>query len=275
MSQKSNVALGISILIVVVWFYCQKNYGKVSFPEVPSVCGTQNTTMIGETVAADTVIEDDGLSEMERRMIEQTNLERQSRGLPLLQVDARLMESARDHVVKMATNRQLRHGNSGFAGEIIAYGRMSPEECTQGWLRSPGHRRILLGPSYSTIGVGVARASNGGIYWVERFGSGLQTPPPQVRSTPPATPVNRPLRNLLHRFRARLQVDRPRPLITFSETMGAAHDLVSSATNDVQEIRECIVQVIRYAKRMFMVIVALLVLNLFYLSFRNLFIRKI
>jgi uncharacterized YkwD family protein len=50
------------------------------------------------------------------------------------------------------------------AGENIAMGQRSPEEVMTQWMNSEGHRKNIMNPSFTTIGVGY---TNG--YWVQEF----------------------------------------------------------------------------------------------------------
>jgi uncharacterized protein YkwD len=56
-------------------------------------------------------------------------------------------------------------------GENIAYGYRAPDTVMQAWLLSPGHRANIEGHDWAVIGIGVAQASNGNVYWVQDFGS--------------------------------------------------------------------------------------------------------
>ena len=55
------------------------------------------------------------------------------------------------------------------AGENIAYGQRTPQEVMNAWMNSAGHRANILNPSYTYIGVGVAKTSSGVIYWTQEF----------------------------------------------------------------------------------------------------------
>ncbi len=57
------------------------------------------------------------------------------------------------------------------AGENIAFGFPTPDAVMGGWLRSPGHRANIASPSFTVIGVGVAAAANGLLYWAQDFGT--------------------------------------------------------------------------------------------------------
>lgn len=54
----------------------------------------------------------------------------------------------------------------GYAlGENLARGQKTPKEAVEAWLKSPGHRKTLLDPSYTETGIGVKAG-----VWVEHFG---------------------------------------------------------------------------------------------------------
>jgi len=55
------------------------------------------------------------------------------------------------------------------AGENIAYGQRTPAEVMKGWMNSPGHRANILSPSYTHIGIGLAKTRNGVNYWTQMF----------------------------------------------------------------------------------------------------------
>lgn len=55
------------------------------------------------------------------------------------------------------------------AGENIAYGQRTPQEVMNAWMNSAGHRANILNPSFTYIGVGVAKTSSGVIYWTQEF----------------------------------------------------------------------------------------------------------
>jgi len=55
------------------------------------------------------------------------------------------------------------------AGENIAYGQKTAAEVMSAWMNSPGHRANILSSAYTTIGVGVAKAANGTLYWTQMF----------------------------------------------------------------------------------------------------------
>jgi hypothetical protein len=50
-----------------------------------------------------------------------------------------------------------------LSGEVVASGQDSPESVLRAWLRSLGHRRILLNLKFNTIGLGYYQGYWGGI----------------------------------------------------------------------------------------------------------------
>jgi uncharacterized protein YkwD len=52
--------------------------------------------------------------------------------------------------------------------ENIAMGQASAAEVVADWMRSDGHRANILG-SHSRIGVAMARAADGTVYWCQQF----------------------------------------------------------------------------------------------------------
>jgi uncharacterized protein YkwD len=58
-----------------------------------------------------------------------------------------------------------------YVGENLAKGFDSPEAAMEGWMASQGHRENLLRPDWEEIGVGIAVASNGTLFWAQEFGN--------------------------------------------------------------------------------------------------------
>lgn len=54
-------------------------------------------------------------------------------------------------------------------GENVAFGYRTPEEVMAGWMASEGHRANILEETYSSIGIGYCKGSNGQTYWVQLF----------------------------------------------------------------------------------------------------------
>jgi uncharacterized protein YkwD len=136
--------------------------------------------LVGKSVPADKVAEktaektaepkktDDDLLEIEANVVSYTNNERARYGLPALQVDKQLMQTAREHCSWMTRNRIFQHTRRPVA-ENIAMGQPSSQDVVRSWMNSSGHRANILNPNHRHIGVGAYRTESGTIYWVQQF----------------------------------------------------------------------------------------------------------
>ena len=116
-------------------------------------------------------------------VLKQTNQFRKSEDLPALVMKQQLNAIAQQHSEDMASGR-VAFGHDGFSGrqkkagediqgmlafaENVAYGVNTAEEVVTLWKNSPGHRRNMLG-KYKYTGIGVAKSSDGQIYYTEIF----------------------------------------------------------------------------------------------------------
>lgn len=55
------------------------------------------------------------------------------------------------------------------AGENIAWGQHTPEEVVTAWMNSAGHRKNIMNPNFTTIGVGYYENAKGTDYWCQLF----------------------------------------------------------------------------------------------------------
>jgi uncharacterized YkwD family protein len=115
------------------------------------------------------------------------NLERAKAGLPTLVIDAQLSKITSIKAEDMNKNDYFDHTSPTYGapwdlakhfgytyrsfGENIAYGQRSPAEVVKAWMDSPGHKANILNKSYTNIGAGTAKNSQGRIYWVHMFSS--------------------------------------------------------------------------------------------------------
>ncbi len=111
---------------------------------------------------------------IEKLIVEQTNAQRARYGLAPLEVDVKLMKSARQHGIWMARNRSLQHSRG--VAENIAMGYTSTPDVMRGWMNSSGHRANMLNRGYRSLGVAAYQSSGGTIYWCQQFTS---SPPKQ------------------------------------------------------------------------------------------------
>lgn len=121
----------------------------------------------------------------ENQLFDLTNAARVQHGLPILTWDERVRETARKHSLDMAQNHYFSHtnleGQSPFdrmladeiqytmAGENLAYGQISSIFAHDGLMNSLGHRKNILQPDFTFLGVGVAFNSASQPYYTENF----------------------------------------------------------------------------------------------------------
>jgi uncharacterized YkwD family protein/spore coat assembly protein SafA len=55
------------------------------------------------------------------------------------------------------------------AGENIAAGQRTPAEVVEAWMNSEGHRKNILSPTYTEIGIGYVKGGSYGHYWTQMF----------------------------------------------------------------------------------------------------------
>jgi hypothetical protein len=77
------------------------------------------------------------------------------------------------------------------AGEVIAFGPMTPAEVVAQWLNDPTQRNTLLNPTFTDAALGVVANTDGNIYWAETFGGPDVAPAPVVAD--PMTATSDPL----------------------------------------------------------------------------------
>lgn len=118
-----------------------------------------------------------------QRVVDLVNVERAKEGLSPLTVNKNVQAAAQ---VRAKECEQLfshtRPNGSSFAtalreqgvtyksaGENIAWGQRSPEEVMNAWMNSPGHRKNIMNPNFTTIGVGYYENAKGTDYWCQLF----------------------------------------------------------------------------------------------------------
>ncbi|MGG1632590.1 SafA/ExsA family spore coat assembly protein [Rossellomorea sp. NRS-1567] len=55
------------------------------------------------------------------------------------------------------------------AGENIAAGQRTPAEVVEAWMNSEGHKKNILSPTYTEIGIGYVKGGSYGHYWTQMF----------------------------------------------------------------------------------------------------------
>ncbi len=105
---------------------------------------------------------------IEANIVSYTNNERARYGLPPLEVDKELMETAREHASWMTRNRSMVHTRRAVA-ENIAMGQPHSSDVVRAWMNSSGHRANILSAGHRRIGVAAFRTEGGTIYWCQQF----------------------------------------------------------------------------------------------------------
>ena len=122
------------------------------------------------------------------------NAQRREHGRVVLRPSALLADAARLHARDMAQDDYVEHDSFDRSqgqlmktcewskrvlwfvpderrlAENIAAGASTPQEVVEGWMRSPVHRRNVLGAAYTELGVGYWPGGSAGFYWVADFG---------------------------------------------------------------------------------------------------------
>ncbi|KTC83574.1 CAP domain-containing protein [Legionella cincinnatiensis] len=108
---------------------------------------------------------------------------RQQHGLSKLTMDNRIVIQAKQHSLDMANHRmpfghkdfgkrittlRTQIKNTGGGAENVAYNYKSAQEVVRQWLRSPGHKKNIVG-YYNLTGIGVARDKQGKLYYTQIF----------------------------------------------------------------------------------------------------------
>jgi uncharacterized protein YkwD len=137
-----------------------------------------------------------GLRDLEHiraEMLARVNAVRRSSGLPPLLESAELDRAAQEHARDLLVRGYYQHRSpegsqpgdralaagypNGYVAENLHEDRYSVEQALDDWLRSPGHRRNLLDPGCTDLGVGLALGEGYGldtnayrVVWVQEFG---------------------------------------------------------------------------------------------------------
>ena len=121
-------------------------------------------------------------------IVDLTNVERSRAGVSPLRAEGRLMKAAQLQAEQMASLGRMEHvlsdgpypapqdrlAAAGYQwrafAENIASGQRGPEEVTESWMGSSGHRANMLNGAYTELGTGYAVDNRGRSYFVQVFG---------------------------------------------------------------------------------------------------------
>lgn len=145
--------------------------GTPSVPSTPSA----PTTPSGST----------DITSLENEVVRLVNVERVKAGLPELVQNSEVGRVARIKSEDFVKNNYFSHTSPTYgspfdmlksfgitftaAGENIASGQKTAADVMNSWMNSSGHRANILNSTYNKIGVGVAKDSNGSLYWTQIF----------------------------------------------------------------------------------------------------------
>jgi len=127
----------------------------------------------------------DDVKAIENEIARLVNVERSKQGLRALTMNWELSRVARYKSQDMIDKNYFAHNSPTYgtpfqmmqhfgitysaAGENIAYGQRTAQEVMTAWMNSSGHRANILNANYNQIGVGVAKKSNGTLYFTQHF----------------------------------------------------------------------------------------------------------
>ncbi|EMJ4328518.1 sporulation protein [Clostridioides difficile] len=127
----------------------------------------------------------ENFSAYQKEVVDLVNIERAKAGLNPLTLDSSISNVATKKSQDMIDNNYFSHNSPTYgspfdmlkkfgisyktAGENIAMGQKTPKEVVNAWMNSEGHRKNIMNPNFSKIGVGVAQKSGGSIYWTQIF----------------------------------------------------------------------------------------------------------
>ncbi|MDQ2086316.1 SafA/ExsA family spore coat assembly protein [Herbivorax sp. ANBcel31] len=127
----------------------------------------------------------DDIKALEDEVIRLVNSERTKNGLPALEANWQVSRVARYKSQDMIDKNYFSHTSPTYGspfrmlesfgvsfsagGENIAMGQRTPSEVMDAWMNSPGHRNNILSPSFTEIGVGLAKSEDGRYYWTQMF----------------------------------------------------------------------------------------------------------
>ena len=109
-------------------------------------------------------------------------MQKEKQGLKPLTLDEKLSKVARTKSQDMKDNNYFDHNSPTYgspfdmmkkfgityrtAGENIAKGQKTPQEVVKAWMNSEGHRKNIMNPNFTHIGVGYVKDGN---YWTQQF----------------------------------------------------------------------------------------------------------
>ncbi|MEW4275912.1 CAP domain-containing protein [Priestia aryabhattai] len=144
---------------------------------------TQQNTKAQQSENTDKAEQTKDASQFEQKVVDLVNQERQKQGLKPLTLNKELSDVARTKSKDMMDKGYFDHNSPTYgspfdmmkqfgieyttAGENIAKGQQSPEDVMNAWMNSDGHRKNILNPDFTEIGVGYVKGDT--TYWTQQF----------------------------------------------------------------------------------------------------------
>jgi uncharacterized protein YkwD len=162
-----------------------QHYCKIFFVAAAVLAGATQASACSRPVSGKTVTTAPAGNnvDVEDDILFYVNKFRRSKGLPALKMSEVINAEARGHSKAMANGR-TGFGHQGFEGRIddiskklgrvsgaaenVAYGNLSAEAVVDGWIKSPGHRKNMLG-NFNLIGIGAAKGKGNIIFFTQIF----------------------------------------------------------------------------------------------------------
>jgi uncharacterized YkwD family protein/spore coat assembly protein SafA len=196
--KKTSMFILIFLLIFTMQAFAQSTYTVKSGDTMWKIA-LMNQVGLSEIISANPQIKNPALiypgqkltiptvttSAQEDEVLRLVNIQRSNSGLQALTMNWQLARCARYKSADMANKGYFSHTSPTYgspfqmmesfglkfsaAGENIAYGQSTPREVMSDWMNSPGHRSNILNPTYTQIGVGLAKSGSGVCYWTQQF----------------------------------------------------------------------------------------------------------
>jgi uncharacterized YkwD family protein len=144
---------------------------------------TQQNTKVQQSENTDKSEQTKDASQFEQKVVDLVNQEREKQGLKPLTLNKELSDVARTKSKDMMDKGYFDHNSPTYgspfdmmkqfgieyttAGENIAKGQQSPEDVMNAWMNSDGHRKNILNPDFTEIGVGYVKGDT--TYWTQQF----------------------------------------------------------------------------------------------------------
>lgn len=151
----------------------------------PATTVTKTATPAVKPVQNPTTQASSNFSQYQQEVLNLVNIERSKAGLKPLKLNTDLNKVATLKSQDMVDKNYFSHTSPTYgspfdmmskfgvsyrsAGENIAMGQKTPSEVMNGWMNSAGHRANILNGSFTDLGVGIAKDSNGRLYWTQMF----------------------------------------------------------------------------------------------------------